>query len=246
MITETTVNIRNLIAGMVERVKCWCRIARIRVAIPVNLKNDSPCKEGTMRKLLLAFVCAVVATSLFCKNAQAEAYVHDGFFLRLAPGFGWNSTSSDTGGNTEKLSGTSGLFNFAIGGAVAQDLILQLDVSGVSTSNPKVTGQTANVTDSTTSLVGIGMTSYFPSNYYITGAVGMAQSSKKVNGAKHETDNGYGANVMLGKEWWVSDDWGIGIAGQFLYTVCPEKTSSGTKPDVKSMSYGILFSATYN
>jgi hypothetical protein len=202
-----------------------------------------------MRKFILIAVCALAVSSLSCGNVYAEANVHDGFFLRLAPGFGWNNTSSDPGGNTLKMSGVSGLFNMAIGGAVSQDLILHLDVSGVSTSSPKVTlngNDQSNVSSASTSLVGIGMTYYLPSNYYVTGAVGMAESRNKANGTTYKTDRGYGANVMIGKEWWVSDDWGVGIAGQVLYTNCPDKSIAGTRPDVQSTTFGILFSATYN
>lgn len=198
-----------------------------------------------MRKIILMTVCALAAGSLFCDMVYAEANVHDGFFLRLAPGFGWNNTSSESGGNTLKMSGVSGLFNMAIGGAVSQDLILHLDASGVTTSSPKVNDQ-SNVSSASTSLVGIGMTYYLPSNYYVTGAVGMAESRNKTNGTTYKTDRGYGANVMIGKEWWVSDDWGVGIAGQFLYTNCPGKSVGGVRPDVQSTSFGVLFSATYN
>lgn len=203
-----------------------------------------------MRKLLVMFVCAVTVGSALCENVNAEAYVHDGFFLRIAPGIGWNNTESESGGTTLKMSGVSGLFNFAIGGAVSQDLILHLDLSGVSTSDPTVklngTDISSNYSSSSTSLLGLGMTYYFPSNFYLTGAVGMAKSSNKGYGSTNETDTGYGANVMVGKEWWVSDDWGIGIAGQFLYTNCPDKPSPAGKPDVESTSFGVLFSATYN
>lgn len=203
-----------------------------------------------MRKLILMAVCAVTVSGVFCEKASAEAYVHDGFFLRLAPGFGWNVTSSETGGTKLELSGVSGLFNFAIGAAVSQDLILHLDISGVSTSDPKLTingtEQPSNVTSSTTSLAGIGMTYYFPSNFYLTGAVGIAKSKNESGGNEYSTDTGYGVNIMAGKEWWVTDNWGLGIAGQFLYTNCPDKEIAGVTPDVKSTSFGILLSATYN
>lgn len=202
-----------------------------------------------MKRLIIAAVFAVSASFMYCEKVYAEAYVHDGFFLRVAPGFGWNETSSDISSNKVKMSGVSGLFNFAVGGAVTQDLILQLDVSGLSTSDPKVTvngKDQSNVTSASTSLVGIGMTYYFPSNYYITGAVGMAKSSNKSNGTTYKTDSGYGVNVLIGKEWWVSDNWGLGLAGQLLYTNCPDKSIAGVRPDVQSTSFGVLLSATYN
>lgn len=203
-----------------------------------------------MKKFIMMIVCVVAVGSALCEKVYAESYVHDGFFLRLAPGFGWNDTSSDSGGTSLKMTGVSGLFNFAIGGAVSQDLILHLDASGVSTQDPKVkrngTDVSSTVSSSSTSMVGLGLTYYFPSNFYLTGAVGMAESRKKSNGSTIKSDTGYGANVMVGKEWWVSDNWGLGIAGQFLYTNCPEKAPDGSKPDVKSTSFGVLFSATYN
>jgi hypothetical protein len=203
-----------------------------------------------MKKLIMMFVCVVTVGFALCENVHAEAYVHDGFFLRLAPGIGWNETSSDAGGNSLKMSGTSGLFNIGIGGAVAQDLILHLDLSGVSTQDPKVklngTDISSTVSSSSTSMIGLGLTYYFPSNFYLTGAVGLAESRNKSGGSTNKTDTGYGANVMVGKEWWVSDNWGLGIAGQFLYTNCPDKPSAVGKPDVKSTSFGVLFSATYN
>jgi hypothetical protein len=203
-----------------------------------------------MRRLLVVVACAVAASALFCEKASAESYVHDGFFFRAAPGFGWNTTSSEPGGKKTELSGVSGLFNLAIGGAVAQDLILHLDLSGVSTSDPKVkingTEQVSNVSSSTTTLAAIGLTYYFPSNMYVTGAAGIAKSKAKAGGIEGSTDDGYGVNAMVGKEWWVSDNWGIGVAGQFLYTNCPDRDINGFSSDVKSTSFGVLFSATYN
>lgn len=194
-----------------------------------------------MKNLVLTMVVAVTVSFTLCGSAHAEANVHDGFFLRLAPGIGWNETSN----NSLTLSGASGFFNVAIGGAVSQDLILHLDVSAVSTSDPKVSGG-GSYTNSSTSLVGLGATYYLPSNFYLTGAFGMAKSKNTSGGIEGSTDSGLGVNLMVGKEWWVSDDWGIGIAGQFLYTSCPDKQTGGYKPDVKSTSIGLLFSATYN
>lgn len=213
-------------------------------------KRVLPFKEDKMKKSIMLVVCFMFVGSVFCGNVYAEAYVHDGLFLRLAPGIGWNNTDSDSGGNKLKMSGVSGLFNCAAGGAVSQDLILHLDASVVSTSDPEVkrngTDVSSDYSSSSTSMVGIGMTYYFPSNFYLTGAVGIAESSYEYLGSTTRTDKGYGVNLMAGKEWWVSDNWGLGIAGQLLYTNCPSKPSAAGKPDVESTSFGVLFSATYN
>lgn len=202
-----------------------------------------------MKKFVL-IVCAVAASTIFSGNARAEGeHMHDGFFLRLAPGIGAMSGSESFGGNKLEYSGASGLFNFGIGGAVAENVILHLDLSGVSTSEPtvKTNGYSSTSTgDLTTSIVGIGLTTYFQSNFYITGAVGIAKTKFESNGTTYETDNGYGINIMLGKEWWVSENWGLGVAGQFLYASCPDPVGYGETPDLKTTSFGVLFSATYN
>jgi hypothetical protein len=203
-----------------------------------------------MNTLLLLSVCFFSITAALCSNAHAEAHVHDGLFLRVAPGVGWNGTSKDIGGDATDLTGFSGMLNFAIGVNIARNLALHLDVSGVSGANSNVantgSGQSSEFNYITSSSVGIGVTYYIPSNYYLSGAVGRAETNKRSGGVILTTDPGYGVNVMLGKEWWVSDEWGIGFAGQFLYTLCPDRTFPGVQTDVKSTSYGILFSATYN
>jgi hypothetical protein len=180
------------------------------------------------------------------------AQKHDGFFLRLAPGVGFGKATEEIGKYEYEWSGMTGHFNFAIGGAVTENFILQLDLSGVSASDPKysVNGKEYEVTDTsvTTSLLGVGFTYYFPSsNIYFTGAVGQAQSTIKYKGTEYKMDKGYGFNVILGKEWWISDNWGLGLAAQYLYTKCPDSPAvNGVTPDVNATSYGLLLSATYN
>lgn len=203
-----------------------------------------------MPGFILIIVCAVAVGSFFCESVYAADHKHDGFFLRLAPGIGWFSSSEEYGGSKFEVSGTSGHFNFGIGGAISENLILHLDASGISSSDPtvKVNGKSATAVGTfSTTLIGIGLTNYFPSNnLYITGAVGFAKSSFEANGRTSSTDNGYGVNLMFGKEWWVSANWGLGVAGQFLYTSCPDSVNVGNKPDFNTTSFGILLSATYN
>lgn len=202
------------------------------------------------RKIWTLFACTIIICSVFCEKVSAASQTHDGFFIRLAPGLGVSSFSEKLGGDKIELDGMSGLFNFAIGGAIAENLILQLDISSLNISDPDVTfnGQDQGSLDgdSSTSLVGVGLTYYFPSNFYLTGAVGVAKSKIETNGQTGETDSGYGINLMVGKEWWVSENWGLGVAGQLLYTSCPDKPINGVKGDVNTTSVGLLFSATYN
>lgn len=203
-----------------------------------------------MKRIIVMIACVVAVLSACCDKVFAEAHTHDGFFLRLAPGIGSTVSTENVIGDKLEVSGMSGLFNLAIGGTVAENLIVHVDLTGASVTDPKVKvngmDQPAYDTTSSTSLLGVGLTYYFPSNFYITGSIGIAESVLKTNGIEYSTDKGFGTNIMIGKEWWVSDDWGLGVAGQFLYTKCPDKPIAGYTPDVETTSFGLLFSATYN
>ncbi len=203
------------------------------------------------RRICNVMVCIAAVCALFSGTANAEGeHMHDGFFLRVAPGLGVMSISESFDGNKYEYSGGSGHFNVAIGGAVVENVIVHFDLSATSMSEPKlkVNGQsTSDATgDHATSVLGLGLTYYLPSNFYLTGAFGTARTTIKSNGKTYATDRGLGINVMVGKEWWVSNNWGLGVAGQWLYTKCPDKPLNGSTPDVTASSLGILFSATYN
>ena len=202
-----------------------------------------------MKKIAVFMACAIVSFSVFSGEAKAEGHKHEGLFVRLAPGVGVMNSTEDIGTGTIKSSGTSGLFNFGVGGAIKEDLILHLDISAASVTDPeiKLNGSTSTANgDLSTTLMGIGVTRYFDSNVYLTGAIGVAKTKFETGGKIYETDNGYGINLMVGKEWMVSDKWGLGIAAQFLYTSCPDDLGGGKKTDFNTSSFGVLFSATYN
>jgi hypothetical protein len=58
---------------------------------------------------------------------------------------------------------------------------------------------------------------------------------------------GVGASFMAGKEWWVSHDWGLGVAGQFRVAWMKAKAEfAGSDDTMTATAFAILFSATYN
>jgi hypothetical protein len=50
-------------------------------------------------------------------------------------------------------------------------------------------------------------------------------------------------NVMVGKEFWVSDEWGIGFAGQFLFADIPTTSDDAS---ATYLGFNLMFSATFN
>jgi hypothetical protein len=59
-----------------------------------------------------------------------------------------------------------------------------------------------------------------------------------------ESDTGFGMRLALGKEWWVSDSWALGLNGQFAFASNDDKDAGGGTWD--TTWFGVAFSATYD
>jgi hypothetical protein len=195
-----------------------------------------------------------------------DAHKHDGFFMRFTagPGFGsWQGTGVATvpaglnpvtnpTGDGAKFGGS-----FSIGGAVNENLILHGDFwfNGNSPRQTRTTFQELG-----TGVAGGGATYYFmPQNVFVSGGVGLATSWLVIldpdnvdrdweKDRRHDRipdgfnyGTGVGAYLMVGKEWWVSDNWGLGAAlqGDFART-------QGRDLDINCSGVKVVFTATYN
>ena len=176
---------------------------------------------------------------------------HDGFFLRLTTGIGGATSIEDTEVAELSFSGISSHATIGIGYAVVENLIINLDIFTSLARDSTVEfdediGQAA--TELTISNIGVGATYYImPTNVYLAGSIALASGTLRSDWRTTELDVGYGINVAVGKEWWTSDNWGIGVAGQLFHTVLPdENLITGEVFDRKTTSIGIVFSATFN
>jgi len=171
----------------------------------------------------------------------------DGFFLRLSAGGGSASTSLDLGIGDLEMSGFATDVNFAIGGVVTPNLAVHGTLFGWLVSDPdaEAGGMTAEITgDLDLSAIGIGVTYYImPANVYLSGSLGAGSLTLDVPTGEGETDMGPVIDLTIGKEWWVSDSWGIGAAASLGYHSVPEK---GIDENWSGTSFAIRFSATYN
>ena len=66
-----------------------------------------------------------------------------------------------------------------------------------------------------------------------------------------ESDGGLGIEGLFGKEWWVSDNWGLGVSAQLLAASMKSKrplplVQGGPLPTWTAIGFSVLFSATYN
>lgn len=205
-----------------------------------------------MKKLLLALLILCLAQNLF---AQEQGYhQHDGFYLSMALGPVFGSIKNETNyiGNQE-YSGTGAQFDFKIGGAISENFIIHASLISSSMVGPKVSGdsgsgQASNDLSIGEAMIGAGITYYFmPSNFFLSGSVGSGNFSimDKDNDINVSTDRGLAFQLKLGKEWWVSKNWGLGISVTYGKTNLTNK-GGGMEEKLNSNRLGILFNTTFN
>jgi hypothetical protein len=75
-------------------------------------------------------------------------------------------------------------------------------------------------------------------NFYLTASLAFANVSLAEIDTVDEvrSDGGFGTGLDVGKEWWVSKSWGLGLAARLVYVTSEIYSSTGL---------GVVFSATY-
>ena len=202
-------------------------------------------------RLLRLFLAAGLLACLTPRTASAQqgVHTHDGFFLRMATGVGYHyARFNGLGGGDLSLKGFAFPTSLAIGWSVVEDLALQLEVFDstgfqLSASYPeRALGEDHNDAGSTG--LGVGVTYYFGPNLYVSGSLGAALGNYLEGDQAEFSELGLGVGLAGGKEWWVSDNWGLGGALQLMLNATP--TSLQGNPTLLSLGTGLMISATYN
>jgi hypothetical protein len=177
-------------------------------------------------------------------------YEHDGFFLRLSlVGMGYSHSTVSSGDTDVVLSGVSNFADFALGYAITENLILHANIYGPAIYDPtlEVGRDEMTLEDGVAYMMGYGggITYYFmPANIYATLIAGTARIRIDPDeGPDLGTEYGFSLQAIVGKEWWVGDNWGLGIAGTFVYQRM-EGTENG--PIWTTFGGGLMFSVTFN
>lgn len=183
---------------------------------------------------------------------------HDGFFLRLTVGLGGGFLGFDAPGDSNDVlfSGGGYASSLDIGGALSDRFVLFARLRECSLIDPAVyvddnkVGD-ANASSFTQGMLGIGF-SYFimPINMYLGAAIGFAALSGRYrrpgrNELKYTSDVGVGFDAEIGKEWWVADDWGIGLALRLSVAGVKATETIVKDADYAAAFVSMLFSATY-
>jgi hypothetical protein len=139
------------------------------------------------------------------------------------------------------------MFGISAGWAVVDRLVVHLafTIAGPGSPDLVMEGVATHVRSSDTWGYGPGITYYLPHNFYLTGTGVIARLSvESLDGRTTQSARGPGAELMAGKEWWISENWGLGVAAKMLVAHLP---GGDLGPGSwQSFSGGVVFSATYN
>jgi hypothetical protein len=159
--------------------------------------------------------------------------------------------SGEGGGTSVRITGAGGTLSVAIGGALNQHLVLFGEVLSASGDKRSVVVDGVSVDANSGQIkiaaLGGGVAYYLASNLYFSGSLLVPQIQPNVIEASiggGQDKFGLGLEAMIGKEWWVSSNWGLGLAVQVLYA----RSTEDRVPSSTWQAWGatLVGSATFN
>lgn len=173
-------------------------------------------------------------------------------------GLNWTGLTGQGVAHQVTYNGAGGSISAAFGYSITQHLILYGEFfdTGALYADVKVDGSSVQIGQSNLgtdiSGVGLGAAYYFGPNVFA--AATLLDSSIDVTAQSGstllESKDGLGLELLFGKEWWASDNWGLGFCGQVIFASMKGKDSDLVLNEVPSTwhatSLSLLFSATYN
>ncbi len=199
--------------------------------------------------LLLVCVERTAPAQMQAPPPDLKSHRHEGVYVRLYIGPAYTRMTASEAGSDYAIKGSGGAFGIAVGWAIKDNLILYGQLFDDIAMDPTVErdGVSTTANDTAAGVVGpgIGLTYYLmPTNLYLSATLGMTQLTIQEDGEEvGETDFGPGLSAMFGKEWWVSANWGLGLAGQAFFGSMKDK---GGSPTWTTTAFAVVFSATYN
>jgi hypothetical protein len=182
------------------------------------------------------------------------AETHDGFYLRLHLGGGYTNMTASSGADSLKVAGGGIGFGVAVGGAIAPNLIIYGTIVTSQAENPDTSVNDMSLGSSSGSAgvegIGPGLAYYIqPSNVFFAASL-LGSRLTFTDNAGNRTANtnvGFTFEGMVGKEWWVSDNWGLGVSGELMLGAMKDKAIAGVDgPTWHVVAFNVLFSATFN
>jgi len=217
-------------------------------------------KGENVKSFLIRIFGVACITFSYANDPQMEPgfHKHDGFFLSLNIGLaagGINLAMENTFPEEIKFSGAGSAIEFKIGGALKENLLLHADVSSRVIGSPNVSvdgkeGTTSNKVSANDQVIGVGLTYYFmPYNMFLQGGIGSGKFGLVIDDEKYESENGLSFSVKVGKEWWVSKNWGLGISLGFNQINADDKKDPNNPEysgKLSTSKFFVLFNTSFN
>ena len=215
-------------------------------------REEASMSKHLSRLVLLAALLPLYAAAQERAAPEQPAHRHLGFFIRPELGFGGFASAASQDGVDYSISGGGGAFALAIGGAVSEDFIVGGQVWDVIASKPDWTiksggTEVKGTSSSDAGLVGYGVLLNWylqPSNVYLAVTPSLTRLVSTQGTTTTTSDWGFGIRGAVGKEWWVADHWGIGVAASI--GLSSNKDGGSGAPTWGSAAFAVTCSATYN
>jgi hypothetical protein len=193
--------------------------------------------------------------------SRSQPHRHDGFYLRLSTGFGpYNESISRPGQDPHtSITGIATTGDFAIGGSPRPGLVLGGAIWSTSVLAADARTDAGEVVPSSAgqrssySVFGPWLDYYFNprGGLHMPASLGFdVVRGLDTQGARFSRDNtavGAGLLIGLGYEWWVSDEWSVGILGRLAGVVATSADDNGRRwVHAIGSTPSVLFTATYN
>ena len=204
-----------------------------------------------MNRCLAALFAAALSSLALPAGAQVvEAPApglreHDGFFLQLQTGPAFLDVSQDRIG----VGGSGFGLHLAAGGSPIENLVLYGEVFTQWATRPtlEVDGEEFESDDSTSlSLTHFapGVAYYFGrSNFFLGGSVGWTEAELEV-GSRQAGASGVGVRIGAGKEWWIADQWGLGVGANFFTASLADDEDEDAR--LNATSFAVNLTATFH
>lgn len=196
-------------------------------------------------------------------------YVHDGFYARVAGGFGGGSdrvkgVGRVSGASASRIKGSVGGFtgatHLALGGTPFRGLALggSLDTLTLIGANGSPSDIRTRYEFDTSQLAIAGIFGdYYPSatrGFHVQASFGLSvyvmgqgdPANVDAGIASPHSAVGYGFSLAVGNEWWIDEEWSMGLLPRFMLGWANGNDEWGTPYDHRVIGYSLLVTITYH
>jgi hypothetical protein len=203
----------------------------------------------------LSFFAVMFSVTGASSEAHADELIHRGFMVRGGLGVGYISTSETVGTESINISGSTAALHLALGGYVAPNFALHATIWGGVAVNPSLSLGSRSISTSNVSLtstaLGIGVTYFIrPNDIFLSASVGFGilsvERSTFAGTLRGKTNAGLSLNLMAGKQFAVTDTFGIGGALQAGWQNNSDDVGFGLTETLSTLQIGLLLTLSYH